>query len=39
MKVTQLSLDNYISQSGDRNPIHASNLYARGTRFGTPVVH
>lgn len=32
-------VERYADLSGDRNPVHLDEAYARGTRFGVPIAH
>jgi len=38
-EITQLDVDGFASNSGDRNPLHVDAVYAATTKFNRPIVH
>jgi NAD(P)-dependent dehydrogenase (short-subunit alcohol dehydrogenase family)/acyl dehydratase len=38
-EITQIDVDDFARNSGDRNPLHVDAIYAATTRFSRPIVH
>ena len=38
-EITQVDVDGFASNSGDRNPLHVDAVYAATTKFNRPIVH
>jgi 3-oxoacyl-[acyl-carrier protein] reductase len=38
-EITQVDVDGFASNSGDRNPLHVDAVYAATTKFNKPIVH